>query len=147
MTTMFDVDQADLIKKVAEELKAVPEVKQPAWSAFVKTGVHKQRPPVSKTWWYMRAAAVLRKVALYGPLGAEKLRGHFGGRKNRGAKPERTYKGSGAIARRALQSLEKAGLIKQVEKTAHRKGRIVTPKGRSFLDKAATSLLKNVKHG
>ena len=147
MTTMFDVDPSDLIKKAAEELKNVPDLKAPAWSSFVKTGAHKERPPVSKDWWYMRAAAVLRKVALFGPLGAEKLRGHFGGRKNRGARPEKTYKGSGAIARRILQSLEKAGFIKKVEKTASRKGRILTPKGRSFLDKAATTLAKGLKNG
>jgi len=48
-------------------------------------------------------------------------------------KPEKFYKGSGNIIRKILQQLEKAELIKQNEQG--RKGRIVTNKGRSFLDK------------
>ena len=147
MTTMFDVDASDLIKQAAQELKKVAEMKAPAFTIVVKTGAHKERPPTQEDWWYLRSAAVLRKVALHGPLGAEKLRAHFGGRKNRGVRPGEYRKGSGSIARRVLQGLEKSGLIKKVEKTALRKGRILTPKGRSFLDKAATVIAKGSKNG
>jgi len=54
-------------------------------------------------------------------------------KKNRGVKPEKFYKASGKVIRTILQQLEAEGLIKQVEKGVH-KGKIVTPKGRSFLD-------------
>ena len=139
MTTMYDVDAQELISKAAEELKKVPEIKAPSWAQFVKTGMHKERPPVNEDWWYARAASVLRAVYRYGPVGVSKLRAKYGGRKNRGVKKEHFYKGSGNILRKALQQLEKAGFVKFAEKGVH-KGRLITPKGKSFLDKIATRI-------
>ena len=138
---MYDIDAQELILKTAEELKKIPEIKPPAWAAFVKTGMHKERPPVNDDWWYMRAASVLRIVYRLGPIGVSKLRTKYGGKKNRGHKKEHFYKGSGSILRKSLQQLEKAGFIKFAEKGVH-KGRIITPKGKSFLDKIATESSK-----
>lgn len=45
MTTVFDVPADLLIKKVAEEFKNNDKINSPAWSNFVKTGVHKERKP------------------------------------------------------------------------------------------------------
>ncbi len=140
MTTMYDVEAQDLILKAAEELKKIPEIKPPAWAAFVKTGMHKERPPANNDWWYMRAASVLRAVYRLGPVGVSKLRTKYGGKKNRGVKKEHFYKGSGNILRKSLQQLEKAGFVKFAEKGVH-KGRIITPKGKSFLDKMAAQIL------
>ena len=61
------------------------------------------------------------------------LRAEFGGYSDRGNKPNRAVKGSGSIARTALQQLEAAGLVQ----TVLAKGRIVTPQGRSRMDNAA----------
>ncbi len=138
---IFDVPQNELIEKVAEELKAQPEIKAPEWARFVKTGMHKERPPVRSDWWYVRAAAVLKSVARLGPVGTSKLRTKYGGRKNRGVASEHTYKGSGNIIRKILQQLEKAGLLKQAQKGVH-KGRVITPKGKSLLDKSAKAVEK-----
>lgn len=136
---MYDVDSQELIIKTAEELKKVPEIKPPAWTPFVKTGMHKERPPVNKDWWYVRTASVLRTVYRLGPVGVSKLRTKYGGKKNRGHKKEHSYKGSGNIIRKSLQQLEKAGFVKFAEKGVH-KGRVVTPKGKSFLDKIAAQI-------
>lgn len=136
---MYDVDVQELIHKAAEELKKIPEIKPPEWAKFVKTGVHKERPPVNSDWWFVRTASVLRTVYRLGPVGVSKLRTKYGGKMNRGVKKEHFYKGSGNILRKALQQLEKAGFVKFVEKGVH-KGRIVTPKGRAFLDRLATQL-------
>ncbi len=136
---MYDVDPQELILKTAEELKKVQEIKAPAWAAFVKTGMHKERPPVNSDWWYVRTASVLRKIYRLGPIGVSKLRTEYGGKKNRGVKKEHVYKGSGNIVRKSLQQLEKAGFVKFAEKGVH-KGRIITPKGKSFLDKIATQI-------
>lgn len=137
MGKLYDVDASELIKKASLELKKSKEVKMPAWAQFVKTGVHKERPPLnSELWWYMRAASILRKVYMLGPIGVSKLRRKYGGKRNRGHKPEHTYKGSGKIIRTILQQLEKEGFVKQVEKGVH-KGKTITPKGKSFLDKLA----------
>ena len=133
MTTIYDVDPSKLIEKVSEELKKVDEIKAPEWAKYAKTGASKERPPVEEDWWYARAASILRKIYMLGPIGVSKLRKKYGGKKNRGHKPEKFYKGSGNIIRKSLQQLEKAGLIKQVVKSGH-KGRIVTAKGKKLLD-------------
>ncbi len=136
MVSIYDVDPTELIKKAAEKLKENEDIKPPVWADFVKTGRHKERPPAEKGWWYIRAAAVLRSVYKLGPIGVSKLRSKYGGVERRGMQPEHFFKGSGSIIRKVLQQLEKAGYIKKVEKGI-KKGRIITPKGKSLLDKTA----------
>ena len=82
--SIYDIDPSELIEKAAEELKKNKTVKPPAWSVYVKTGVHKERPPQNRDWWYMRSASILRKLVRYSPIGVSKLRIKYGGRKNRG---------------------------------------------------------------
>lgn len=137
--SIFDVNTNELIEKAASELKNI--IKAPEWHIFVKTGAGRERPPEQKDWWYLRSAAVLRKVCLSGPIGTSKLRRKYGNKKNRGYKPERFYKGSGKITRTILQQLEQEQLVKKVDKGVH-KGRIITAKGKSLLDKAAKQLTK-----
>lgn len=133
MPTVYDVDANSLIEKLAQELKKVESIQIPKWAIFVKTGQSKQRPPDNADWWYFRAASVLRKIYMQGPVGVSKLRAKYGSKKNRGHQPEHRYKASGKILRLILQQLEKAGLLQQVDKKGH-KGRVITPKGRVFLD-------------
>ena len=142
MASIFDVDQNALIENVAAELKKIPDMKAPQWSVFCKTGAFKERPPVKPDWWYTRAASILRRIYMSGPIGVSKLRTLYGGKKNKGMAPERFYKGSGSIIRKALQQLEKAGLAKQPEKVekGRHKGRVITPKGKALMDKAATAI-------
>ncbi|RJQ16937.1 30S ribosomal protein S19e [Candidatus Woesearchaeota archaeon] len=127
---------SELIQKAAIELKKT--IKKPEWASFVKTGTSRERPPVDEDWWYMRAASILRRIYIKGPIGVSKLKTLYGGKKNRGYKPEKFFTGSGKIIRVILQQLEKAELIKQGSKGVH-KGRMVTPKGKKFLD----ALVKN----
>jgi small subunit ribosomal protein S19e len=134
---IYDVDQSELVKRTAEELKGF--IKKPDWSNFAKTGSHKERPPVDKDWWYIRAASVLKNIAYKGPIGVSKLRTKYGGRKNRGYKPEKFVRGSGSIARKILQQLEKVGLIKQEKRGVH-KGRVITKKGQELLFNVAQSI-------
>jgi small subunit ribosomal protein S19e len=129
MTTVYDVPADHIIRRVAEELKKRKEIVPPEWAAFVKTGVHKEMPPEDPDWWFIRAAAVLRRVYVDGPLGVERMRSFYGGKKNRGSRPNAFRKGSGSILRKSLQQLEAAGLIIH-DKT----GRKVSPAGMSFLD-------------
>ena len=141
MASIFDVNQNALIEKVAKELAKSSEIKAPAWTVFAKTGTHKERPPMRNDWWDMRAAAILRRIYMKGPLGVSKLRTMYGGKKDRGMQPEIFKRGSGSVARKILQQLEAAGFAKQVEKSTH-KGRIITPKGKALMDKAATVVQK-----
>lgn len=142
MPTAFEAPPDMLIEEVAKYLKEkVAEVKPPAWSLFVKTGPHKERVPADPDWWYYRAASILRKLYVRRePVGIESLRGAYGGRKNRGVAPEHYVKGSGSIVRRILQQLEAAGLVEKVPG----KGRTLSPKGRSLLDKFASKIFREL---
>lgn len=122
-----NISPEELIKNTAERMKKIKEIKPPVWASFVKTGVHKERPPQQKFWWYTRAASVLRKIYIQ-EAGVSRLRKIYGGRKNRGHKPEHKYKASGAVIRKILQQLEDAGFVKK-----GKKGRVITKKGRDFL--------------
>ncbi|MFH1133123.1 MAG: 30S ribosomal protein S19e [Nanoarchaeota archaeon] len=123
----------ETIQKASTALKDIKEIKAPEWAAYVKTGRHKERPPIQKDWWYIRSAAVLCAVQKLGPVGVSKLRTKYGGKKNRGYKTEHQYKGSGSIIRHVLQQLETVGFIAQNKKG--KAGRIITPKGLQFLAK------------
>ena len=138
MTTVYDVPADHIIRRVAEELKKKKEITPPVWAAFAKTGVHKEMPPENPDWWFIRVAAVLRRVYVDGPLGVERMRSFYGGNKNRGSKPNAFRKGSGSILRKSVQQLEAAGLIVH-DKT----GRKVSPAGMAFLDALAREVKKN----
>ncbi len=132
MTTVYDVPPHDLLTRLTEDLKEVEELTPPSWSKYVKTGVCKERPPVQEDWWHIRAASLLRRLYLDGPVGVERLRRYYGGKKNRGHKPEQFRKASGAIIRTILNQLENAGFVEKSPK-----GRRLTPKGTSHLDRLA----------
>ena len=134
MATLYDVDAAKFIEKAAQELKKSKNIVKPEWANFVKTGAGRDRVPEKDDWWFFRAASMLRKIYMRGPLGVKTLRMYYGCKKNRGVKPEKFYMASGKIIRVLLQQLEAEGLIVQVQKGVN-KGRIVTPQGRSFADK------------
>ncbi len=139
---IYEIPKTELIERAAKELQKVEAIKPPQWALFVKTSAHKQRQPSRNDWWFVRAAAILRRLGdSEGPIGVQKLRMLYGGRKNKGHAPERFYKGSGNILRKILQQLEKAGFAKKIDKGLH-KGRIITPKGLSFLGKIADAYMK-----
>ena len=139
MTTVFDVDAQKLITKAAEALEKEPLVKAPSWAAFVKTGVHRERPPLQKNWRHIRCADELRSVYVQGPIGVAKLRKKYGGNKRRGVRPRHYRLGSGNILRKSLQQLQKAGFIEYKDKGL-KKGRTMTSKGKKFLDTVARSV-------
>ena len=137
MPTPYDIPPFVLIERLAKHLKEeVDEITPPEWASFVKTGIHNQRPPQNPDWWFVRCSSILRKIYVKGAIGIEKLRQEYGGRVDRGAKPEHARKGGGAIIRNALQQLQKAGLVKP----QRNEGRVVTNEGRRLLDRLATEL-------
>lgn len=119
------------MNKYIDELKKIKEISFPEWARFVKTGVNSERPPVQEDWWYFRTGAILRKIEKFGPIGVNRLAKQFGGRKNRGHKPDKKVKASRKIIRVSMQQLEKSGLIKQV--TEPKTGKILTKKGKDLV--------------
>ncbi len=130
MKTVYEVDPQALIEAAAEELKEREEIEMPEWAEYVKTGKDRERPPQQEDWWYIRSAAVLRKIYKEGPLGTETLRSMYGGKHRRGHQTEHFAKGSGKVARTVLQQLDDAGLVELEEG----EGRKITPEGQSLLD-------------
>ncbi len=142
MPTPYDVPSNILIQRLAHYLKdEMDQINPPPWTPVVKTGSHAQRPPQNPDWWYTRCASILRKVYVKGPIGIQSLRAEYGGRKDRGVRPEHARKGSGTIIRKALQQLEEAKLVK----SSGNRGRVVTKKGRSILDRLSTEIKKELE--
>lgn len=141
MGNLFDVPPNEFILRLAEELKKIESIQSLPWADYCKTGMHKERPPVQKDWWFTRAASILRAIKIRGPIGTQKLRLKYGGRKNRGYRPEHFYPGSGSIIRKILQQLEKAGLVRQETKNVH-KGRIISSAGDKLINRVAIAIMK-----
>jgi len=137
MVTARDADSQQLIESLKEKMKKIEDIQPPEWSKLVKTGMSRERPPEQEDWWYMRTAAILRKIYFRGPIGTARLRVMYGGKKNRGHKPEHFYPGGGSIIRKILQQLDSAGLVK-----TKKNGRVISPKGQKLLDNIAYELVK-----
>jgi len=137
MTTAFDVPALPLLQRLAGHLRTEGKVTEPDWAPFARTGVHTEKAPVQRDWWFLRAAAILRKVYILGPIGTSRLSAEFGGARDDGSAPYHPRKGSRNIVRTALQQLEEAGYVGIREK----RGRILTPSGRKLVDGFAHDIL------
>ncbi len=144
MTTLFDVPAEDLNEALAERLADEDAVAEPDWARFTKTGTGRELPPEQDDFWQRRAASLLRKVAIDGPVGIGSLRTEYGnsskGSTRYQVRPKRSTKGSGKIIRTILQQLEEAGYVQ----TAQGEGRKVTGDGRSLLDDTAGEVLQDL---
>ena len=153
MTTFYDVPPNQLLPVVADELLNIESIVAPDWAGHVKTGAHKERPPTQDNWWQVRAAAMLRKIAMLGLIGVNHLSQEYGGKGNRGASPNSAMTGSRHIVRSVLQQLEDAGLIEkdlnkivEVEDEDGSKSKVNIYNGRKITG-AGQRLLDNAAHG
>ena len=141
MLTPYDVPANKLIEKLAKYLKDnVDKVAPPAWASLAKTGSHVEKQPQNPDWWYVRAASLMRKIYIHGPVGIEKLRAEYGGSSGPGRRPEHAAKAGGSNIRKAMQQLANAELIE----TAKTRGRVVTKKGRKLLQELADEIGKEL---
>lgn len=130
--SIYNLDTREFNKKLAEELKKIPEFSIPEWSLYVKTSVARERPTQDPDFWHKRSASILRQIYIKKLVGVNRLRNRYGGLKDRGARPSEFRKGGGKIIRTILQQAEKAGLIMKVE--TGKKGRKLTEKGKELLE-------------
>ncbi len=131
MVNASDVEPSRLLEKTAQKLKDM-KIEKPAYVGFTKTGPFSQRPPTQENFWYLRCASILRQAYLRGTIGVSRLRTHYGGKEKRGVRPAHHRRAGGNTIRKAMQTLEKAGLLAKLKV-----GRVLTPKGRKFLDAIA----------
>lgn len=142
MATLHDVPANALIDALTERL---PEtIEQPDWANFVKTGVGRELPPEQAEFWRTRAASLLRRVAIDGEVGVDRLKTAYGNAKGGSNRysvvPSKSSEGSGKVIRTILQQLEEAGLVE----IAEGEGRRVTPDGQSLLDETAGDVLADL---
>jgi small subunit ribosomal protein S19e len=140
MTTAYDIPSSVLVEKICEELKGVEKVKPPQWALYAKTGSRHTRTPDRTDWWHVRAASLMRRLYIDGPVGVERLSRFYGGKQNRGHKPEKFTEASGSVLREILQQLSEAGLVEEV-----RGGRKLTSKGHALVDKHAHEAKKQLE--
>ena len=142
MTTYYDVPADLLISSLSHKLQSFEKINPPEWATQVKTGTHRERPPVQDDWWHTRAASILRKVAMMGPIGTNRISQEFGGAKDRGVKKSKAVSGSRNISRKILQQLADSGLVSDsmnVTGTVN-SGKVLSSKGQSLLDEVAHSV-------
>ncbi|MDG6975550.1 MAG: 30S ribosomal protein S19e [Nitrososphaerota archaeon] len=132
MVNARDVPSAKLISALAEQMKSVSAVQEPDWARYVKTGSHAERPPTNSDWWFTRAASLLRKLYLHGPVGLGDLERAYGGTKALHYYPKHHRDAGGSSIRKILKQLEQAEFVSKTPK-----GRVLTPKGRAMLDKTS----------
>ena len=133
-SSVYGMPSGEYNEKLAKALKNIEVFKQPEWSKYVKTGVSRQRPPVEDDFWFRRAASILRQIYVRNVVGVNRLRTRYGGKQNRGMRPEIFRKASGKTIRVLLQQAEAAGLIEKFKESGKRAGRRLTEKGRDFME-------------
>ncbi|WP_435155401.1 30S ribosomal protein S19e [Haladaptatus sp. DFWS20] len=142
MTTLYDVPADALIEALADEL--ADRIEQPDWFEFAKTGAQRELPPEQDDFWYIRAGSLLRKVAMNGPVGVERLSTEYGSTKSGSNRyvvaPAHRSDGSKKVIRTILQQLEEEALIESSEA----RGREISAEGRSFLDDTAGEVMSNL---
>jgi Ribosomal protein S19E (S16A) len=112
VVSVKDVPADLLIRELAAYLKTnVAQVKPPVWAAYVKTGANKDRPPMDDDWWYVRAASIVRRLYLDGPVGLSRLRTYYGYRAKVGVGGEEQEDQEGRRRRdkKMLHQLEQGG--------------------------------------
>jgi small subunit ribosomal protein S19e len=133
MSTVLDVKGSELVKLAAQKLKGT--LKKPNYLNYVKSGSHRERVPNDPDFWYMRSASILRQVYLNGPIGVSSLRTRYGAKKEHSVHRHHHIRAGGSIISDAFVQLESVGLIKKTKK-----GRVITPHGKSFLDKLSKEI-------
>lgn len=130
-----DVPAEAFITSFAKHLKAKGVIQVPAWTEYSKTSVAKELSPTDADWFYVRAAAIARRVYVNPNVGVGALKKVFGSQKRNGGRRNHFCEASGKVNRICLQQLEKLGLLEASKNT--RGGRVVSSKGRHEMDHVA----------
>jgi len=142
MATLYDAPADELIDELAADLE--DRLDEPDWAEYAKTGAGRELPPKQEDFWATRAASLLRKVAIDGPIGVKRLSSAYGSTTDGSTRyvvaPSKTASGSRNIVRTILQQLEDEDLVEQ----RNDRGRVVTGEGRSLLDQTAADVIADL---
>jgi small subunit ribosomal protein S19e len=134
ISIVYEMPADEYNQKLAEALKQIEEIKEPEWARFVKTGVSRKRPPQDKDFWFKRTASILRQIYVNKIVGVNRLKTRYGGKQNRGYKPEKFVRASGKMIRVMLQQAETSGLLEKSTESGKRSGRKLTDKGKELME-------------
>lgn len=132
MATVKDVPADAFIRAYAEHLKASDKIQLPEWVDLVKTGRHKELPPMDPDWYFTRAASVVRHIYMKQGIGVKTFGKIYCGKYRRGVRPVHVSTGSRGLIRHILHQLEKMKLVEGY--TGSKGGRCLTSQGRRDLD-------------
>nr|AGH70204.1 40S ribosomal protein S19 [Placozoa sp. H4] len=135
--TVKDVNPHDFVKAFAAFLKKSGKLNIPDHVDLAKTNISKELAPYDPDWYYIRAAAVARRIYLQGGQGVGRIRRKYGASKRRGSRPCHYSPGIGGVTRAVLRSLEG---MKIIQKVADANGRYITSTGQRDLDRIAAQV-------
>lgn len=135
MSEVKSIPSDEFVLKLAAALKNKGTIKTQKWHDYVKTGCSRLYTPANQDWFYIRAAAMLRRLNSRDAAGTGAFRRVFGNVHMSTSTPHHFTKSSGGLIRNILKQLEAA---KFVEKTD--KGRRLSKKGQQFLNDFAKSI-------
>jgi len=138
-----DIPANVFIGELAKQFKQNPQIEVPQWADVVKTASFKELAPTNEDWFYIRLAAIARRLYINGGIGVTKFTQLFGGSATYGVRRKHAATAAPAPISKALQQLEKIGLVAKVnEQGKEAKGRFLTAQGRKTLDLLAKTLAK-----
>ena len=135
-----DVDANEWIEAFAQHLKAQGKLEMPEFVDYAKTGISRILPPSNPDWFYIKSAAVLRRIYIRPFTGIGGLKKVFGSTWGQ-SRPLHFKKASGSVIRKSLQGLEGLNLIAKSDD----EGRVITKSGRRDCDRIAMKVLRNSK--
>lgn len=132
--TVRDVPAQEFINAYAAFLQRQGKLDVPGYVEVVKTGSSRELPPQDAGgWFYKRSASIARHIYLHKDVGVGRLNKRYGSAVNRGFAPSHHRDSSGSVNRKALQALEKLGIVEQTDKG----GRRISENGQRDLDRIA----------
>ena len=135
--TIKDVKAFRWIKVMAKHLKQEGKLFVPNCTEYIKTSHGRERAPQNLDWYYIRCAAVLRRVYIRPGVGLGGLSKKFSNKKNRGSRPEIYCKAAKGPLHWCCKSLEGLKLIVKGKES----GRVLTKEGRKRCDTIASNVL------
>jgi len=136
--TVKDVPAQQFVSELAAHFKKSQKLELPEWHDLIKTGAYKQLCPQDPDWYYIRAAAVVRKIYLRGGIGIGAFSKIYGGSVNNGSAPAHHAKAARGLHRHILQQLQNISLV---NKKKEKKGRYITKEGQRELDTIAAQIV------
>merc|ERR1712216_1103828 len=115
--TVKDVDAHEFVKRYATHLKKQGKIQLPELVDLMKTSVSRELAPYDEDWFYIRCAALARRLYVRQGTGVGGFSKVYGDKKRRGTLPGHFCRASRGIIRGCLQQLEKIGVVEKRGKT------------------------------